>query len=89
MYPSCSSHCTSSAETLNGLWSKCKNHIRFLRGDNLVPFIFARALYINVKSMARKELDVSDLEDVNLLQLVNNKIPCFCDLCKESKSIWV
>ena len=81
MYSFCDIHGTSSAETINGLRSRCKNHIRFLRGDNLVPFILTSALYINIKTLARKELNLSDLEDINLELFINSQFPCTCSDC--------
>lgn len=46
----CANHATSGAESINHLWKYSKSHLRFLRPDNLVPLIAARAIFYQCTS---------------------------------------
>ena len=54
-YLSCAQHSTSGAESMNHLWNFSKSHLRFLRPDNLMPFLALRAIFLNVRASIRKE----------------------------------
>ena len=54
-YGSCRTHATSGSESLNHLWKYSKCDLRFLLPENLVPFLAARATFINVRVAIREE----------------------------------
>lgn len=54
-YLSCEEHAISGAESMNHLWNFSKSHLRFLRPDNLMPFLAPRSIFLNFRSCIRQE----------------------------------
>ncbi len=52
-YLSSTEHATSGAESINQLWTFSKSHLRFLRPENVVPFLTARSIFLNIRSRVR------------------------------------
>jgi len=65
-YPSCADHATSGAESINHIWNFSKSHLRFLRPDNMMPFLATRAIFVNIRAFR---------------EFVRNKWKCSCDRC--------
>ena len=80
-YTMCNSLLTSGAEALNRQWAASRNNIRYLSGDNLVPFLYARSVFINLRAHLRDRENVVDVEDENIIELALNLIPCSCSKC--------
>lgn len=78
-YPVCDDLHTSGAEALNRRWAASKNHIRYLAGDNLVPFLYARALFLNLRARVREKKKASDIEDFDINGILNEELPCRCE----------
>lgn len=54
-FPMCYGLQTSRAEALNRRWSTSRTHIRYLYGSNLMPFINARAVFLNLRAQVREK----------------------------------
>ena len=80
-YRICTSHATSGAESLNHLWNFSKSHLRFLRSDNLVPFLAARAMFLNFRAAIREETKKSDISTKGFRNFVEKKWKCVCSEC--------
>lgn len=81
-YPLCDSLKASGAEAINRAWSVSRSHIRFLEGENLIPFLYARAFLINARAHIRDRSKSVDVEDQNLIEHVNRLLPCERSWCK-------
>lgn len=80
-YSDCNRFLTSGAECLNRQWSSSRNNIRFLSGDNLIPFLYARAVFINFRAHLRDEKNTQDIEDENVVEIGSRLMPCQCTRC--------
>lgn len=72
---------TSGAESLNRRFAASRNHIRYLAGDNLVPFIYAKTVFLNLRTRARQNFDTEDIEDIDVNALFDEIVPCRCVRC--------
>ena len=61
IYVCCEEHSTSEAESINHFWNFSKSHLRFLRPDNLMPFLALRSIFLNVSSCIRRERKKQDI----------------------------
>ena len=61
-YPAFENHKTSGAESMNSRWATSRTHIRFLNGENLIPFITANATFLNIRAMYRDIKKTKDVE---------------------------
>ena len=59
-YLSCSNHHTSGAEPVNHLWESSKSRAQYLSGENIMPFLSARSVFINLRTISRKKKNKSD-----------------------------
>ena len=80
-YTSCTDHATSSAESINQLWTFSKSHLRFLGPENLMPFLTARSIFMNVRAYVREETGKSDITTKMLLKFFREKWNCTCARC--------
>lgn len=80
-YLSCGHHATSSAESVNQLWTFSKSHLRFLRPDNLMPFLAVRSVFINIKACVREKTGKSDISSLEFRSFVRAKWKCSCRRC--------
>lgn len=60
-YLSCDGHVTSGAESMNHSWNVSKSHPRFLRPDNLMPFLALRSIFLNIRSCIRQKNSTQDI----------------------------
>ena len=86
-YADCSDLLTSGAESLNRQWSVSRSNIRFLSGQNLIPFLYARAIFINLRAHLRDERKAQDIEDQNVINIASKLMPCKCSRCKRMDSL--
>lgn len=77
-FPVCDAMCTSVAESLNRKWARSRNHSRYLHGDNIIPFLLARSIFLNLRALARDAHGKGDLEDCDVLKLYDTVLPCTC-----------
>ena len=82
-YTSCNGHATSGAESINQLWTFSKSHLRFLKPENLMPFIAARAIFLNVRANIRESSGKCDISSQMLVNFVKDRCSCTCDRCNE------
>jgi len=82
-YPSCRNHATSGAEAINHVWNFSKSHLRFLRPDNMMPFLAARAVFVNIRASIREFNGKTDINAKQFRYFVRNKWPCTCKRCAE------
>lgn len=80
-FPFCDGLQTSGAEALNRRWAASRNSIRYLTGDNLVPFLYARAIFLNLRARARTRFGVQDVEDADINGMLDEILPCACRRC--------
>lgn len=82
VYRQCDNLSTSGAESLNRQFSASRRHVRFLAGENLVPFIYVRSLFLNIRAHLRDKYQQADVEDSDLISFANTKMPCGCSRCQ-------
>jgi len=82
-YPSCKHHASSGAESVNNLFSFSGSHIRFLRGANLVPFLSARAVFLNIRAKirAQKVKNKTDIDETEFRTFIDTRFTCECSGC--------
>lgn len=80
-FPQCNILKTSGAEAINRAWSASRSHIRLLAGPNLVPFLYARAFFINGRAHVRYGGKAKDVEDLHLEGKIRELIPCDAEYC--------
>jgi len=86
-YYGCTPHATSGAEAVNHLWNFSKAHLRFLRPDNMMPFLAARAVFLNVRASIREARGRSDISSNDFRKYVQEKWACTCSRCQSCHSI--
>jgi len=82
-YPSCTEHATSGAEAMNHVWNFSKSHLRFLRPDNMIPFLATRAVFVNVRACIRETTGKVDINAKQFRTFVRNKWKCNCNRCSQ------
>ena len=73
---------TSGAELVNHLWKLSKSHLLHLSGENMMQFLSARAVFINLRNIAHNEANKSDIGKVNIKSFVRNLWTCDCLRCQ-------
>ena len=86
-YVSCADHATSGAESLNHLWVFSKSHLRFLHPDNVMPFLAARAVFLNVRSALRQSTGKTEINPKMFRDFVRKKYLCSCYRCSEAEIV--
>lgn len=82
-YLCCDEHSTSGAESINHLWNFSKSHLRFLRPDNLMPFLALRSMFLNVRSCTRKDRKKREISMNEFKLFVQSKWSCECKMCQD------
>lgn len=80
---------TSGAEAQKKQWAVSRNHVRCFSGRNLVRFIQARYVMLNVRARIRSKCNNEDAEAVDLNATFEAIIPCSCQrylLMKEKEA---
>jgi len=80
-YSSCADHATSGAEAMNHVWNFSKSHLRFLRADNMMPFLAARAVFVNIRAAIREFSGKADINAKQFRHFVRDKWDCTCSRC--------
>lgn len=81
VYPQCDELSTSGAESFNRQFAASRKHVRFLAGENLVPHVYVRALFLNIRAHLRDKNRQSDVEGSDLIEFANERMPCRCSRC--------
>ena len=82
-FSTCDNLLTSGAEAINSRLATSRSHIRFLSGENLVPFLFVKILFLNLRANVRRTTKKKDIEDVDVFKYARNSVPCRCDRCTQ------
>lgn len=77
----CDGLMTSVAESLNRRLAASRNHIRYLFGDNLVPFPYSRIIFLNLRMRIRQQFDKEDVEYIDIYSLFEKIVPLHCSRC--------
>lgn len=85
-YLACDDHATSGAESMNHLWNFSKSHLRFLRSDNLMPFLAVRAIFLNVRASIRQQNRKQDISAKDFRFFVQGKWQCLCSRCNPTNN---
>ncbi len=80
-------HRTSGAEATNARWATSRSHIRFLDGSNLIPFIIAKSIFINLRAHCKEKLNVWDVEDTDIAEFGRRVLPWKCIRCVKNQGI--
>ena len=67
-YLSSTEHATSGAKSINQLWMFSKSHLRFLRPENLIPFLTDRLIFLNFRCRLREDNSKSEITAKIILQ---------------------
>ena len=54
----CDNMVNSIAEALNRRWSASRTHMRYLSGNNLIQFIYARSIFLNLRTYVRDTIQL-------------------------------
>lgn len=84
-YPSCDFHKTSNAEAVNHLWSHSKQFSRYLNAQNLMPFLYLRATFLNIRARYREVNATTDIEDVDIVNFSRSILNCTCARCRNNR----
>lgn len=78
-------------EVMNAVLHKSVGFIRYLKGENIRPYLKAMFAVHNFKSMLRDELNRGDLPLMHLAKHYNRLFKCTCPLCivREESDEWV
>jgi len=80
-YILCDDQSSSGAEAINHLWSFSKSHFRFLNAKNLMPFLAARSVFINVRALLRQEEGKTEIDVRTYRKFIHKKWKCSCHRC--------
>jgi len=81
-YIGLNSHRSSTAESFNARISTSTHHMRFLKGDNLIPFLRIRFALLNLAAHFRSTFNRRDVEDEDLTGFLQTLYECKCYLCR-------
>ena len=85
-YTASKSTSSSSAEAINHLWNFSKSHLRFLKAENLMPFLAARAVFINVRTILREVDKKKEFKAKRFREFVQGLWQCTCYRCNQKIS---
>ena len=77
-YLSCNKHSSPSAEAINHLWTFSKSHLRFLRPENVMPFLTARSVFINLRAVIRRKKGKAELNAKIFRTTIREMWNCEC-----------
>ena len=80
-FPQCDELVTSGADSLNRRWAASRNHIRYLSGRNLIPFLYSKTVFMNLGARVRKEIEKEDVEDCDIAAIFDRVVPCSWKRC--------
>lgn len=80
-HPCCDNIPTSGAEAINKQWGTSRKHIRFLSADNIVPFLYVRMLFLNIRAHLRHKTKGVDVENQDVIQFADDLLACTCERC--------
>lgn len=72
---------TSGAQAINMQWRTSRKHIRFLSAEYLVPFLYFRMLFLNIRAHLRHTSKGADVENKDVISFADKFILCSCDRC--------
>lgn len=84
MYPSMDSDRTTSAESVNARIGRALPYMRYIGGDNFVPFLKVRFALLNLSTEFRNKHNVQDIEDDDLHKFCREMFVCLCCACSSS-----
>jgi len=77
---------STTAESFNARIARSVHHMRYLRGNNLVPFLQIRFALLNLAALYQQHFDNTDLEDEDLSSFLREIIHCSCYSCNRNIS---
>lgn len=80
-YRICDNHATSGAESLNNLWTFSKSHLRFIGSDNLMLFLAARSVFLNIRASIREKTKKTDITTKQFTTFIRDYWKCNCSRC--------
>ncbi len=88
-YPSCRIHASSGAESANNLFAFSKSHIRILTGSNLIPFLAAASVFLNVRAKitAVKGKNSANVDEEEFRYFLSQNFICDCIGCSKWEKI--
>lgn len=86
MYPCIEHMKTMGAESINARIKKAKHHMRYLRGDNFVPYLRVRFALLNLKASFQALYSRADPEEEDLPQYYRDNVICTCEGCVQISS---
>ena len=82
-YPWMDEDRSTTAESINARIEKTVPFIRYVKGENLIPFLNIRFALLNIATRYRRQYATDDLEDADLWQFFRNTVQCACLMCTE------
>ncbi len=82
-YLLCKLHSISGAEAINHLWSFSKSHLSFLRPENVMPFLTARSVFIDLRAIVRRKEGNADVNAKMFRSTIREMWNCECINCTQ------
>jgi hypothetical protein len=72
---------SSNAESINAVFASSRSHVRHLGEHHLIPFLFVKSLFMNLKARWRQTSGKADVEDADLSAAFYEQHHCRCARC--------
>ena len=82
-YLSCMKHSSSSTEAINHLWTFSKSDLRFLRPENVISFLTARFVFVNLRATIRRKKGKADINAKMFRTTIREMWNCECINCAQ------
>jgi len=79
-------HRSTKAESFNARIARSVHHMRYLRGDNLIPFLQIRFALLNLAALYQQKYGKSDMEDEDISSFCRDVSHCGCFSCNRNIS---
>ena len=72
---------STTAESINARIERSVPFIRYVKGENLIPFLNIRFALLNIATRYRRKHATEDLEDADIWAYFKDTVMCSCDMC--------
>ena len=74
-------HRSTTAESINARIERTVPFIRYVKGENLIPFLNIPFALLNVATRYRRQYATDDLEDADMWEFFKSSVTCVCHMC--------
>lgn len=77
-YSSCQNYSTSGAESTNSLRNMSKTHVRFLSVENMIPFLAAKVVFMNIREKLWETTKNLEINMSRFREFIKEQWKCSC-----------